>query len=84
VENQGKYLWPHFLGSAPGLAATAHLVSLTSHPYLEWDINPNPLRTSLFNEPFRIEDGFFILNETPGIGWDMNREKLEKWEVKHG
>jgi D-galactarolactone cycloisomerase len=83
VENGGKKLWPHFLGSAPGLAATAHLVSLTRNPYLEWDINPNPLRTALFNEPFRIEDGFFILNETPGWGYDMNPEKLEKWEVKH-
>jgi D-galactarolactone cycloisomerase len=84
VENIGKKLWPHFLGSAPGFAATAHLVSLTHEPYLEWDINPNPLRTSLFNEPFLIEDGFFIMNEIPGWGYEMNCEKLEKWEVKQG
>ena len=83
VEKQGKKLWPHFLGSAPGLAATAHLASLTHNPFLEWDINPNPLRTAFFTEPFCIRDGYFTLTQEPGIGWDTNDEVLVKWEVKH-
>jgi L-alanine-DL-glutamate epimerase-like enolase superfamily enzyme len=79
VEGQGKKLCPHFLGSAPGMAATAHLASLSRSPYLEWDINPNPLRTSLFREPFRIVDGFFSVSDKPGIGWLMRTDIPESW-----
>ncbi|MFC1694201.1 mandelate racemase/muconate lactonizing enzyme family protein, partial [Candidatus Latescibacterota bacterium] len=42
VEKAGKKLYPHFLGSAPGMAASAQLASLSNDPHLEWDINPNP------------------------------------------
>ncbi|HEX2999732.1 MAG TPA: mandelate racemase/muconate lactonizing enzyme family protein, partial [Armatimonadota bacterium] len=62
VEGRGKRLCPHFLGSAPGMALTAHLTTLTRDPWLEWDINPNPLRTTLFSEPFRIRDGFLEMS----------------------
>jgi len=83
VENTGKKLYPHFLGSAPGMAATAHLASLSVEPFLEWDINPNPMRTSLFSEPWIIEDGYLNLNNSPGIGWGIPRGILEKWAVNH-
>ena len=83
VEERNAKLYPHYLGSAPGLAATAHLASLTSERHLELDLNPNPLRTSLFTNPFLIEDGFLHLSDRPGIGWDIDPEKLEKWTVKH-
>lgn len=81
VQGQGKRLCPHFLGSAPGMALTAHLASLTREPYLEWDINPNPLRTTLFSEPFRIRDGFLEMSDAPGLGWTMRGDIPESWVV---
>jgi L-alanine-DL-glutamate epimerase-like enolase superfamily enzyme len=84
VEGEGKRLCPHFLGSAPGMAATAHLTSLSRSPYLEWDINPNPLRTSLFAEPFRIADGVFSMSDAPGIGWKVRPDVPESWRAYDG
>ena len=77
----GKKLYPHFLGSAPGMAASAQLASLTNKPHLEWDINPNPLRTSFFTVPFEGIDSYLKLTEAPGIGWDIRKEIIEEWTV---
>jgi L-alanine-DL-glutamate epimerase-like enolase superfamily enzyme len=81
VEAQGKKLCPHFLGSAPGLAATAHLASLTRARYLEVDINPNPLRTSLFREPYQVRDGMFRMSGAPGLGWTLRADIPDSWVV---
>jgi L-alanine-DL-glutamate epimerase-like enolase superfamily enzyme len=81
VERMGKKLYPHFLGSAPGMAASAQLASLTNKPHLEWDINPNPLRTSFFTVPFEGIDSYLKLTEAPGIGWDIRKEIIEEWTV---
>ena len=79
IEPGGKKIFPHFLGSAPGLAASAQFAALTADPHLEWDINPNPLRTSLFSEPFTMADGGLELSGNPGIGWEMKKDMLETW-----
>jgi L-alanine-DL-glutamate epimerase-like enolase superfamily enzyme len=60
---------PHFLGSAIGQAASLHLAAGCQLALCEWDINPNPLRTDIFTEPFTIKDGKIKLPTTPGIGW---------------
>ncbi len=83
VEARGKKLCPHFLGSAPGLAATAHLAALTRARFLEWDINPNPLRTNLFREPYIIGDGKFRLSEAPGLGWTLRENIPDEWVANH-
>jgi len=74
-------VFPHFLGSAPGMATSANLAALTADPHLEWDINPNPLRTSFFTGPLRAVDGMLTLPDAPGIGWDLDMEALERWTV---
>ena len=81
VEGMGKKVFPHFLGSAPGMATSANLAALTADPHLEWDINPNPLRTSFFTGPLRAVDGMLTLPDAPGIGWDLDMEALERWTV---
>jgi len=81
AETREKLVYPHFLGSAPGMAASAHLAALTRNPHLEWDINPNPLRTDCFTMPFRGRDGFLAIPDTPGIGWEISPEMLDQWTV---
>ena len=83
IEKMGKKLFPHFLGSAPGMASSAHLASMTSDPHLEWDINPNPMRTSCFTEPFIGIDGYLSMSDLPGVGWKIKKDLFEKWTVNH-
>jgi len=64
-----KRLVPHYLGSAPGGAASLHFAAGCHEGLLEWDLNRNPLRTAFFHEAFIIEDGCIALPERPGLGW---------------
>ena len=66
-----KRLIPHFLGSAPGQAASLHFAAGCPERLVELDINRNPLRTELFSEPFVITDGAIQIPDTPGIGWRL-------------
>ena len=77
VNQRGGELFPHFLGSAPGQAASLHLASGCGDVLMELDVNPNPLRTALFKEPFEIENGLIRIPDTPGIGWKLDFEKIE-------
>ena len=82
VKARGKKLFPHFLGSAPGQAASFHLASgCGADCLMEWDINPNPLRTALFKEPFEIKDGIVEIPDRPGIGWSLDFEVIERLSV---
>ena len=71
VHRRGLKLYPHFLGSAPGQAAVFHLASGCGESWVEWDINPNPLRTELLVPPFDIQGGMVQLPNRPGLGWDL-------------
>ncbi|MFC1606613.1 mandelate racemase/muconate lactonizing enzyme family protein [Candidatus Latescibacterota bacterium] len=81
VEGMGKRIYPHFLGSAPGMAASANLAALSKEPHLEWDINPNPLRSSCFDGVFHGVGGYLELSDEPGIGWSIREEVYDKWVV---
>ncbi|MFQ6044007.1 MAG: mandelate racemase/muconate lactonizing enzyme family protein [Candidatus Poribacteria bacterium] len=82
VKVRGKKLFPHFLGSAPGQAASFHLASGCGGDCpMEWDINANPLRTALFKEPFEIKDGVVEIPYGPGIGWNLDFEVIERLSV---
>ena len=72
VNQRGGKLFPHFLGSAPGQAASLHLASGCGDILMEWDVNPNPLRTSLFKDPIEIQNGLIRIPDAPGIGWELD------------
>lgn len=72
LKTSDKKLFPHFLGSAPGQAFSFHLASGFEDCLVEWDINPNSLRTSFFKEPFEIDDGVVSIPDRPGIGWSLD------------
>ena len=71
----GKRIIPHFLGCAPGLAASLHFASGLPDPLCELDINPNPLRTDLLDPPFDIVGGKIRLPDIPGLGWTLARSR---------
>jgi len=71
AERDGKRVVPHFLGSGPGLAASLQFAAGCPEALVELDINPNPLRTDLMEEPFVIEDGCIAIPDRSGIGWRL-------------
>lgn len=77
VNQRDKKLFPHFLGSAPGQAASLHLASGCGDVLMELDVNTNPLRTSLFKKPFEIQNGLIRIPDAPGIGWELDPDKIE-------
>jgi len=78
VNDRGKRLFPHFLGSAPGQAASLHLASGCGDVFMELDVNRNPLRTGLFRKTFDIRDGAIQIPDAPGIGWELDFEVIGK------
>jgi L-alanine-DL-glutamate epimerase-like enolase superfamily enzyme len=72
----GRRVIPHFLGSAPGQAASIHLASGCPDVLVEWDINRNPLRTDLCEPPFDIRDGKIRIPQEAGLGWRINAERF--------
>ncbi|MFB3893308.1 MAG: mandelate racemase/muconate lactonizing enzyme family protein [Phycisphaerae bacterium] len=74
-------VYPHFLGSAPGQAASLHLAAGCGETVLEWDINPNPLRTDLFTRPMEIRDGRIEIPPGAGLGWELDDKAIEQFGV---
>src|SRR5947209_3005954 len=61
---------PHVFSSGVSLVANLHFIaSLPNGRLLEFDRNPNPLRTELFNEPIEIDRrGVVAVAQRPGLG----------------
>ena len=74
---------PHVFSSAVSLVANLHFIaSLPNGVLLEFDRNPNPLRTELFEEPIEIDKrGHVALPQRPGLGVTLNMRTVEKYRV---
>lgn len=79
---RGKVFCPHFLGAALGLVASAHvLAAVGGGGYVEVDVNPNPLRTDLLDQPPQVVDGNFVLPQGPGLGVEPDLAGVNDWRV---
>jgi len=79
---QSNKIWMHFLGSGVGLLTSAHIMSAINPPaFLETDINVNPLRTNLFKNELKIEDGKINFSDDHGIGGPLNFDTINKYLI---
>ena len=79
---QSKKIWIHFLGGGIGLLTSAHIMSaFNPNAFLETDINLNPLRTSLFENELEIVNGKVHLENSYGIGGQLNYDTIDKYLV---
>ncbi|QCI67011.1 mandelate racemase/muconate lactonizing enzyme family protein [Phreatobacter stygius] len=70
---------PHYLGGGIGLMASAHLLAAAGGPgLLEIDSNPNPWRDRLAGEALKVEAGLVTLSEAPGLGIDVDWDRLAR------
>ncbi|MFN8674923.1 MAG: mandelate racemase/muconate lactonizing enzyme family protein [Thermomicrobiales bacterium] len=74
---------PHVFSSAVALVANMHLIaSLPNAGLLEFDQNPNPLRSELLETPVELQpDGTVRLPDRPGLGIALNPEVIERYRV---
>lgn len=83
AQAHGLPVIPHVFSSAVSLIANMHLIaSLPNGGLLEFDQNPNPLRTDLFTEPITVgPDGAVRLPDRPGLGVTLNERAVAQWLV---
>jgi len=60
------------------------IASLPNAGLLEFDQNPNPLRTDLFEEPIAIAaDGTVRMPDRPGLGVTLNQETIDRYRMEN-
>jgi len=74
---------PHVFSTAVSLAANLHFIASLPNSYLlEFDQNPNALRTELLEEPIAPDKrGVVTVPNNPGLGIRLNRETLRRYAV---
>ncbi len=74
---------PHVFSSALAQVANMHLIaSIPNGGLLEFDQNPNPLRSELLEESLDIDaNGMIRLPECPGLGVTLNMTVVERYRV---
>jgi len=70
----------HTWGDGVALAASVHLsAALRDGIVMELDYTYNPLREELLREPFKVENGYLIPPEKPGLGIELDQEALQRF-----
>lgn len=70
--------------TAVSLAACLNLIyALPSTDYFEMDMDPSPWREGFIRTPlFTQEDGYVAPFDRPGLGLDVDEERLRQWRVQ--
>ena len=78
--NHNVLLVTHGWNTAVGLAADLHLAA--AHPTARWVeyITPSPYIEDILTEPFQLDDdGLLTIPTTPGLGIELDRERVERY-----
>jgi L-alanine-DL-glutamate epimerase-like enolase superfamily enzyme len=84
AQAHGLPVVPHVFSSAVASIANMHLIAaLPNAGLLEFDQNPNPLRSELFDQPITVRpDGTVAMPTEPGLGVRLNQETIERYRVE--
>jgi len=81
---RGRIVVPHGWKTGITVAATAHLAAVVEHmPFFEFvpqQVAESALRRELVTDELELVDGRLALPERPGLGIELNREALERFE----
>ena len=83
AQAHGLPVVPHVFSSAVATIANMHLIAaLPNAGLLEFDQNPNPLRSELFEEPVEVSPaGTVRLPDGPGLGVRLRKETVDRYRV---
>jgi D-galactarolactone cycloisomerase len=90
----GVTVIPHIWGSGVALGAavqvlcatpasvyTARSIPLLNEPVMEFDTTDNPLRSEVITTPFTLQDGRVALPGGHGLGIEIDRDAVAKYQV---
>lgn len=81
---RGRAVVPHGWKTGITVAATAHLAAVTGHmPFFEFvpqQVAESALRRELVRDELELVDGVLPLPQRPGLGIELDREALERFE----
>lgn len=81
----GKMVAPHVFRSGVSLAAHLHLLStLPNQLFCEHQQIANPLLHELLIEPIKLENGYFVVPDLPGLGVFINDDIIKKYPYLPG
>jgi D-galactarolactone cycloisomerase len=70
----------HTWGDGVALAASVHLsAALKNCIVMELDYTYNPLREELLTDPFKVENGYLVSPEKPGLGIELSQAALQRF-----
>lgn len=73
---------PHTYGAGISLLASLHFIASTPNaPFLELGKDDNPLRDNLLDPPLKIQGGYVLLPDRPGLGASLNPSVLDKYRT---
>jgi D-galactarolactone cycloisomerase len=81
---------PQTWGTAIAISASLQLLALLPNttsalhpvpPMLEWDCTEHGIRDALLTDALRPVNGSVMIPDAPGLGLDIDREVLRKFEV---
>jgi L-alanine-DL-glutamate epimerase-like enolase superfamily enzyme len=82
---RGRMIVPHGWKTGITIAATAQLAAVTAHmpffEYLPQGVAESALRRELVQDEVELVGGKLNLPERPGLGVDLDRDALEKFEA---
>jgi L-alanine-DL-glutamate epimerase-like enolase superfamily enzyme len=75
---------PHVFSSAVSTIANMHFIaSLPNGSWLEWDQNPNALRSELFEDLPEVDGtGQVRLPDRPGLGVKLNQATIDHYRIE--
>jgi len=84
AQSYGLPVIPHVFSSAVSSIANMHFIaSIPNGSWLEFDQNPNALRSDLFEEPLLVgSDGNISLPDRPGLGVSLNMDTVDRYRVE--
>jgi L-alanine-DL-glutamate epimerase-like enolase superfamily enzyme len=86
AQERGLTIVPHLWKSGISIAAAAHLAATTANcAYIEFlpqELCESPLRRELVSDELRMVDGVIPLPHRPGLGVELNRDALGRFELE--
>jgi L-alanine-DL-glutamate epimerase-like enolase superfamily enzyme len=79
--DEGLIFTPHTWSDGMGVIANTHLAAgLANPPYLEFPFDPPQWtlarRDFMLTTPFDMTDGWMVLTDTPGLGFELDEDRL--------
>jgi len=75
-------VFPHLMGSPVNNAAFVQLDATTPNYVLQESNITRPRLTEVVDTPIKIERGYMIVTDRPGIGVEINMDKLARYPYK--